>query len=170
MTKPFCTLVVARLASSLKRPLLQVPVSLSDLVHLASLMLHVSFWWLKSKGWWARPAACASSATETSMDALRGPPWITCHHYRRRAQECSFEILLWGGGGGNGVGREPGICDGRMPLSTGQTNSVPPKRCDTPCLAQERPKLHNICMIVRCRSPGGQRHRTVMSPPSKESR
>ena len=97
----------------------------------------------------------------------------------------SFEIETFIGIlllGGNGVGGEPGICDGRMPLSTGQTNTVPPKRCDTPCLAQGRPKLRNICMTVRRRSPDGQRHRTVMqkalrnrsppsaSPPSKESR
>ena len=84
--------------------------------------------------------------------------------------------------GGERGGGEPGICDGRMPLRTGQTNTVLPKRCDTPCLAQGRPKLRNICMTVRCRSPDGQRHRTVMqkalrnrsppsaSPPSKESR
>ena len=55
--------------------------------------------------------------------------------------------------GGERCGGEPGICDGRMPLSTGQTNAVPPKRCDTPCLAQGRPKLCNICMTVRCHSP-----------------
>ena len=82
----------------------------------------------------------------------------------------SLGILLLGGERGGG---EPGICDGRMPVITGQTNTVPPKRCDTPCLAQGRPKLHNICMTVWCRSPDGQRHRTVMkkalrnrSPPS----
>ena len=68
-------------------------------------------------------------------------------------------ILLLGGERGGG---EPGICDCRMPLSTGQTNTVPPKRCDIPCLAQGRPRLCNICMTVRCRSPDGQRHRTVM--------
>ena len=88
-------------------------------------------------------------------------------------------FFCWGGERGGG---EPGICDGRMPLSTRQTNTVPPKRCDTPCLAQGRPKLRNICMMVPCRSTDGQRHRTVMpkalrnrsppsaSPPSKESR
>ena len=75
---------------------------------------------------------------------------------------CTASLVLgffcWGGTGWG----EPGICDGRMPLSKGQTTTVLPKRCDTPCLAQERPKLRNSCMTVRCRAPDGQRHRTVM--------
>ena len=67
--------------------------------------------------------------------------------------------FFWNTGGG-----EPGICDGRMPLSTGQTNTVPPKRCYIPCLAQARSKLRNTCMTVRCRSPDGQRHRKPFPP------
>ena len=76
---------------------------------------------------------------------------------------------------------DPGIRDSPMPLVTGQTNTVPPKRCNTPCLAQGRPKLHNIGMTVRRRSADGKRYRTVMQkalksrspptafPPSKVS-
>ena len=44
---------------------------------------------------------------------------------------CAEPELGFFWGGGDGGGGEPGICDGRMPLSTGQTNTVLPKRCDT---------------------------------------
>ena len=56
-------------------------------------------------------------------------------------------------------GGDPGICDSPMPLCTGQTNTEPPKACDTPCLAQGRPKLRSmtLCMTVRCRSADGKR-------------
>ena len=109
-----------------------------------------------------------------SLAFLGGGSGLLLNHYYRLHWD-SFV-------GGERGGGEPGICDGRMPLSTRQTNTVPPKRCDTPCLAQGRPKLRNICMTVRCRSADGQRHRTVLqkalrnrsppsaSPPLKESR
>ena len=72
-----------------------------------------------------------------------------------------------GGGGGNVVRGDAGIYDRLMPLRTGRTNTVPPKRCDAPCLAQRGPKLRNTCMTVRCRSADGKRHRTVMQKAQK---
>ena len=60
------------------------------------------------------------------------------------------------------MGGNRGSVTAGCPSAQRHTNTVLPKRCDTPCLAQGRPKLRNICITVRCRSPDGQRHRTVM--------
>ena len=72
-------------------------------------------------------------------------------------------------GGGTWRG-DTGICDSPMTLGTGQTNTAPPERCDTPCLAQGGPKLRNIYITIWCGAGDGKRHLTAMQKARKRKR
>ena len=58
--------------------------------------------------------------------------------------------------------RNAGDLSQLISLGTGETNTVLPKRCNTPCLLQGRPKSHNIRGTAQSRSADCKRLRTVM--------